>query len=135
MSSVIRLRTRAAPVVSVPAPNISALAKQHGVSRQTIRRRLKNGWDPSIKIIERDQGLATHGHPVGHPPGHHALHRVHVDLIALKRDLQEWAELHRNVDRTKARQWRGHLSDQLCRFGFLIAGVAAFALFAFAALN
>jgi transposase-like protein len=31
----------------VPAkPNISALARQHGVSRQTIRRRLANGWQP-----------------------------------------------------------------------------------------
>ncbi len=52
-------------------PNISALARQHGVSRQTMRRRLANGWQPPaappIEIIEPTQCMATCGHPHGRP--------------------------------------------------------------------
>ncbi len=56
----------------VPAkPNISALARRHGVSRQTIRRRLETGWQPSdtptVEIIEPTQSVATSGHPHGRP--------------------------------------------------------------------
>src|SRR5258705_13213021 len=31
-------------------PNVSALAREHGVSRQTIRRRLPAGWTPSVPV-------------------------------------------------------------------------------------
>jgi len=31
-------------------PNVSALAREHGVSRATIRRRLVNGWTPPVTI-------------------------------------------------------------------------------------
>jgi hypothetical protein len=52
-------------------PNISALARQHGVSRQTIRRRLANGWQPPasspVEIIEPTQSMATYGHPHDRP--------------------------------------------------------------------
>src|SRR5258708_6255972 len=56
----------------VPAkPNISALARRHGVSRQTIRRRLETGWQPSdtptVEIIEPTQSVATMATPHGHP--------------------------------------------------------------------
>jgi hypothetical protein len=48
--------------------NISALARQHGVSRQTMRRRLANGWQPSdrpqIEILPPNQNVATDGHPL-----------------------------------------------------------------------
>jgi hypothetical protein len=49
-------------------PNISALARAHGVSRATVRRRLANGWTPPVmiegEIIQSDQQVA----PLGHPP-------------------------------------------------------------------
>jgi hypothetical protein len=57
-------------LVPVP-PNISALAREHGVSRQTIRRRLADGWKPPTtidgEIIEQNRDVATLGHPHGHP--------------------------------------------------------------------
>ncbi len=31
-------------------PNISSLARQHGVSRQTIRRRFAKGWQPPQRL-------------------------------------------------------------------------------------
>jgi hypothetical protein len=56
-------------------PNISALAREHGVSRQTMRRRLANGWQPPVtiegEIIPPDQSVATPAIPDGHPPGRH----------------------------------------------------------------
>jgi hypothetical protein len=56
----------------VPAkPNISALAKQYGVSRATIRNRLAKGWQPPPaidgEIIPPHQGVATPATPHGNP--------------------------------------------------------------------
>jgi hypothetical protein len=56
----------------IPAKvNISALARQHGVSRQTVRRRLANGWQPPtapwVEIIEPTQSVASMATPHGHP--------------------------------------------------------------------
>src|SRR4029077_3838250 len=55
----------------VPTPNISELARRHGLSRQTVRRRLANGWQPPVcidgEIVEQDQEVATHGQADGHP--------------------------------------------------------------------
>jgi hypothetical protein len=49
----------------IDQPNISALAREHGVSRATIRRRLANGWQPPItvggEIVQSNQVVATHG--------------------------------------------------------------------------
>jgi hypothetical protein len=49
-------------------PNISALARVHGISRATVRRRLANGWQPPVmiegEIVQRDQEVATHGQGV-----------------------------------------------------------------------
>jgi hypothetical protein len=46
-------------------PNVSALARQHGCSRATIRRRLATGWQPGVlapqKIVESNQLVATPG--------------------------------------------------------------------------
>ena len=54
----------------VPTPNISELARRHGLSRQTVRRRLANGWQPpvafDVEIIQQDQEVATHGRADGH---------------------------------------------------------------------
>jgi hypothetical protein len=51
--------------------NISALARQHKVSRQTMRRRLAKGWQPSdtpqIEVLSPHQGVATMATPCGHP--------------------------------------------------------------------
>jgi hypothetical protein len=61
-------------VTSTEPPNISDLARRHGLSRQTVRRRLANGWQPPVpvepaatplatlvtdEIVEQDQPLAT----------------------------------------------------------------------------
>jgi hypothetical protein len=121
--------------VSAPAPNISALAKQHGVSRQTIRRRLKNGWDPSIKIVERDQAVATNGHPLGQSPGRDVLQRVHVDLPALKRDIAKWVAFHHAVDRSQAFERRQRIKDRIAQLSFLALAVAFYVLIAAAALH
>jgi hypothetical protein len=52
-------------------PSISALAREHGVSRSTIRRRLANGWHPPVtiegEIIEPNQQVTTPATPSGHP--------------------------------------------------------------------
>jgi hypothetical protein len=60
----------------VPAkPNISALAKQCGVSRATIRNRLAKGWQPPPaidgEIIPPHQGVATPATPRGNPVQRH----------------------------------------------------------------
>jgi hypothetical protein len=81
-------------LVQVQQSNISALAREHGVSRQTIRRRLANGWKPpttiSGEIIERNHDVATPATPAGHPDGRYvavalrgwrALGRVGVGLV------------------------------------------------------
>jgi hypothetical protein len=117
--------------MSLPAPTITAMAKQHGVSRQTIRRRLKNGWEPTIKIAERDQGVATHGHP----PGREVIQRVHVDLPALKRDIAEWVRLHRVVDGMEAVDRRQRIKDRVAQLSFLSVAVVFFALLAIAAVS
>jgi hypothetical protein len=68
--NVVKLPTAASSGNSpIPAkPNVSALARQHGLSRQTVRRRLANGWQPSdrpkIEILPPNQNVATDGHPV-----------------------------------------------------------------------
>ena len=63
-------------LVATPNMNISALAREHGVSRTTIRRRLREGWTPadlmaidSDEIPECVQGLSTPVHPRVHPGG------------------------------------------------------------------
>ena len=43
--------------------NLSALAREHGVSRSTIRRRLANGWTPSVRPRP---ALETPAPPPGH---------------------------------------------------------------------
>jgi hypothetical protein len=48
-----------------PSVSVSALAREHGVSRATIRRRLANGWNPPAtiegEIVQLDQHVATLG--------------------------------------------------------------------------
>ncbi len=81
-------------LVPVQQTNISALAREHGVSRQTIRRRLANGWKPPAtidgEIIEQNHDVATPATPGGHPSGRYvavalrgwrALGRVGVGLV------------------------------------------------------
>jgi hypothetical protein len=121
--------------VRVPVPNITALAKQHGVSRQTIRRRLQNGWDPVIKIIERDQGLATHGQSHGHPPGREVIQRVPIDLIALRRDIARWVELHHAVDRSPVVERRQRIKDRIAQLTALALAIGFLVLLALAAIN
>jgi hypothetical protein len=58
-------------VLAKPKINISQLARQTGLSRQTVRRKLANGWQPptapSVEIIEPTQSMATMATPHGHP--------------------------------------------------------------------
>lgn len=55
-------------VTTLPAPaqSISDLARQSGLSRQTVRRRLAAGWSPAdllpVAIPQCGQVVATHGH-------------------------------------------------------------------------
>jgi hypothetical protein len=61
----------------VPIPtslNVSALARQHGVSRRTIARRLQKGWAPSVSTQTAidpknlgpiDVAYRCGGHPLG----------------------------------------------------------------------
>src|SRR5258705_4369690 len=71
--NIIQLRAEGsnALVAAKPKLNISELARQTGLSRQTVRRKLANGWQPptapSVEIIQPTQSVATmatsHGHP------------------------------------------------------------------------
>jgi hypothetical protein len=71
--NIIQLRAEGsnALVSAKPKINISQLARQTGLSRQTIRRKLASGWQPPaappIEIIEPAQCMATSGHPHGRP--------------------------------------------------------------------
>jgi hypothetical protein len=71
--NVIQLRTEGNSALAPTKPkiNISQLARQTGLSRQTIRRKLANGWQPptapSVEIIEPTQSVATMATPYGHP--------------------------------------------------------------------
>jgi hypothetical protein len=57
-------------VQAKPKINISQLARQTGLSRQTVRRKLANGWQPatapSVEIIEPTQSVAIMATPHGH---------------------------------------------------------------------
>jgi hypothetical protein len=61
-----------------PKINISQLARETGLSRQTVRRKLANGWQPpttpSVEIIEPIQSVATTATPHGHPGQGHGLY-------------------------------------------------------------
>src|SRR5258708_3392182 len=74
--NVVKLRSAtntggAALVQAKPKINISQLARKTGLSRQTVRRKLANGWQPqtapSVEIIEPTQRVATMATPHGHP--------------------------------------------------------------------
>ena len=71
--NIIQLRAEGnnALVSAKPKINISQLARQTGLSRQTVRRKLANGWQPptapSVEIIEPTQSMATMATPHGHP--------------------------------------------------------------------
>jgi hypothetical protein len=111
-------------------PSISALARQHGVHRRTVARRLKNGWEPTVKLVEQDQGVRRDAHPPA---------RCEVDLVQLRHDIHEWAQLHRKVSQLKAQarrnEKRSRISDPVSRFVCLGIGVSFFAMLAVAAVN
>ena len=71
--NIVKLRPATSENVVVPVRpqiNISALARQHGLSRQTIRRRLATGWQPprapQVEIIASNQGVSSLAIPHGH---------------------------------------------------------------------
>src|SRR5712671_2955282 len=85
--NVVKLPAAAGGKSLIPAKvNISALARQQGVSRQTMRRRLANGWQPSgppsIEILSPPQRVATMATPHGHP-GRHSDSYVAATVLAL----------------------------------------------------
>jgi hypothetical protein len=51
------------PNTAPPQPNVSALARQYGVDRRTIRRWRAKGWAPvipdAIRILPQDQSVPT----------------------------------------------------------------------------
>lgn len=59
-----------------PTPNISELARVHGISRATVRRRLASGWIPPAviegvanEIVEQNQEVATGHEEMAAPDG------------------------------------------------------------------
>jgi hypothetical protein len=56
-------------VAAAPRPNLSALSRQHGVDRRTIRRWLDNGWAPpdaaTIRVVPENQGVPMGAHGGG----------------------------------------------------------------------
>ena len=81
--NIVKLRPATSENAVVPVRpqfNISALARQHGLSRQTIRRRLATGWQPprapQVEIIESNQGVATLAIPPGHGRGSYVVAAV-----------------------------------------------------------
>jgi hypothetical protein len=110
--------------------NISALSRQFGYSRTTVRRRLKQGWTPDslgaaapIKIPKDVHDVATL-----------SIHRVQavdpivVDLVQLRRDIQDWTKLHNEVDRLRTGR-----EPYNPRMWFLAVAVAFFVLVAYSA--
>jgi transposase-like protein len=74
---------RPAPkVVPLHPHNVSELAREHGISRSTVRERLRKGWQPAVANEQRREDqpqmplaasppapppLATHRHPIATP--------------------------------------------------------------------
>ena len=139
-SNVVPIKA-VAMAAATPGHNVSSLARELGLSRQTVRRRLESGWDPSNGITKENQSVATpmamaaatHGHGRGHPlatpsrpprRGHgraqarvamatgHSPATAHaqgwamgyahahppVDLVQLRRDIEDWTKLHDKVE-------------------------------------
>jgi hypothetical protein len=120
-----------------PPPNISELARQSGYSRTTVRQRLKQGWQPDdflpIKTNEIRQDF--HGPTTPSTQKVQGAERTTVDLVHLRRDIQGWRELHHQVERLKVQARRDHVQWQICRFVFLLVGVAFFVTIAVAAVT
>jgi hypothetical protein len=122
-------------------PNISELARLSGYSRTTVRQRLKQGWHPDdflpVKTTEIRQDFRGPTTPSTQKV--HGAERTAVDLVQLRRDIHEWAQLHRKVEVLKVRhrrnQRRDHISWRICRFTFLVVGVAFFVMLAVAAVS
>jgi|SRR5262245_10024562 len=60
--------------------------------------------------------------------------RPPVDLTALRREIAEWVQRNRDVERQKRKELRAYISWQVSRFVFFVLGVAFFALI-FAAVS
>src|SRR5689334_15550342 len=57
------------PNPALPQPNVSALARQYGVDRRTIRRWRAKGWAPpapaALRILPQDQSVPIPPSPPG----------------------------------------------------------------------
>jgi hypothetical protein len=129
-------------------PNISELSRRSGYSRATVRQRLRQGWHPDdfLPVEERvgPTEIRQECHDVATPvantatPIRQGAAHTPVDLVQLRREIAEWARLHRQVERIKVRQRRNqrrdHISGEICRFTFLGIGVGFFVLLAFSAM-
>src|SRR5258707_13889560 len=73
--------------------NFSALARQHGVHRRTIKRWLDNGWRPDQAVVNVEPQIPppapsaqADAHPHAHPartPAHHGGSYVAAGVLAL----------------------------------------------------
>lgn len=153
MGKVLKLSTPLATPVATPGHNISDLARVHGLSRTTVRRRLQKGWDPGRSKVEKYQGVSTPGHGRVHPPSiprpslamaapvrvatPPALSKAQITL--LRQGIREWVELQHQIAKeareAKARAKRQPRSDWLAQVTCSIIGVGFFALLARAALG
>ena len=151
-----------------PAPSVSELARTLGISRRTAARRLKNGElgaQPIRQQIQQvptgrppgrahaRQGMPTPARRVAAPMGAgtpkptpapapmradaHA--RPPVDLMQLRRDIQDWTKLHLEVERSRTargarRARRARREPYNPRMVFFILSVGFYALLAAAAV-
>jgi len=121
-------------IISTPPPNLnkSALAKQYGVSRTTVRRRLKQGWTPDTPDAVAPIKICKDVHDVACPsiPSVQGVERTVVDLVQLRRDIQDWTKLHNEVERLRT----GRVPYNP-RMWFFWTGVAFFCFLAYSAIG
>jgi len=113
-------------------PNISELARRSGYSRATVRQRLRQGWHPDDFLPVKPTEIHQECHDVARPAISVATRVATepVDLVQLKREIQDWVKLHQEVERLRTGR-----EPYNPRMVFFLVGVAFFVLLAYAAVS
>jgi hypothetical protein len=126
------------PIPITTALNISALARDAGVSRKTVKRRLGKGWRPPAPTppIQAPTPLGPPGRtaPVNGAIASMTSACAPLGLTQLRDEIKEWATLNRKVSKLKARERSGR-TGRAVPMVLLVIAVAFYALIAYAAVN
>lgn len=136
---------KSAPTGAIPITtplNISALAREHGVSRKTILRRLAKGWRPEVHTPP----VHTPHTPVRKEPAKAKFVPTvqvrtpvgeQVSIAELHDEIWDWVAQYHRVSKLKARAraGRGVRGETAVRMTFLVLAVGFYALIACAAVR